>query len=278
LARLLPHDADLGRAGGLLVRDPVRQVGGVVVNDPRRSRGLSDGRILDEALALVDERGLTALTTRALGQRLGVDPTAIYRHFRNKDELVNALADRIVGSGARPPDGSDGDGSPRGQLRSACLALRRALLVHPAMTSIVVRRPPRGTNTWAATEQDLGLLRQVGLDDGDVAYAYQGLLFYTLGHAMIEAPYAALDPAQAAAELTTSRLMYQTLPSGEYPNTAAVAPHLYGSLEEQFAYGLDRLLDGLAITRDRPATPAAPAHRRAEAPSRPGSEAIPEPA
>jgi len=49
--------------------------------------------------------------------------------------------------------------------------------------------------------------------------------------------------------------MYQTLPSGEYPNTAAVAPHLYGSLEEQFAYGLDRLLDGLAITRDRPATP-----------------------
>jgi hypothetical protein len=68
---------------------------------------------------------------------------------------------------------------------------------------------------------------------------------------MIEAPYAALDPAQAAAELTASRLMYQTLPSGEYPNTAAVAPHLYGSLEEQFAYGLDRLLDGLGITRDR---------------------------
>jgi hypothetical protein len=95
---------------------------------------------------------------------------------------------------------------------------------------------------------------------------------------MIEAPYAALDPAQAAAELTASRLMYQTLPSGEYPNTAAVAPHLYGSLEEQFAYGLDRLLDGLGITRDRPGTPAAPAHRRAEARSRPGSEAIPEPA
>ena len=44
--------------------------------------------------------------------------------------------------------------------------------------------------------------------------------------------------------------MYQMLPAGEYPNTAAVAPHLYGSLEEQFAYGLDRLLDGLGIARD----------------------------
>ena len=47
---------------------------------------------------------------------------------------------------------------------------------------------------------------------------------------MLEAPYAALDPAQAAAELTASRLMYQSLPASNYPNTAAVAPHLYGSL------------------------------------------------
>jgi hypothetical protein len=36
----------------------------------------------------------------------------------------------------------------------------------------------------------------------------------------------------------------------EYPNTAAVAFHLYGSLEEQFAYGLDRLLEALGIARD----------------------------
>jgi TetR/AcrR family tetracycline transcriptional repressor len=217
---------------------------------PRHS--LSDQRILDEALALVDQAGLDALTTRALGQRLGVDPTAVYRHFRNKDELLNALADRIIGSGTPPAASTDGDGSPRGQLRSACLALRRALLAHPAMTAIIVRRPPRGSNTWAATEHALGLLRQAGFDDGDAARAYQALLYYTLGHAMLEAPYAALDPNQAAAELTASRLMYQSLPAGDYPNTAAVAPHLYGSLEEQFTYGLDRLLDGLglpAITR-----------------------------
>jgi TetR/AcrR family tetracycline transcriptional repressor len=247
-------------------------VGAAGGNGPKRSGSLSAERILNEALALVDDRGLEALTTRALGQRLGVDPTAIYRHFRNKDELVNALADRIVGSGAEAPASSDGDGSPRSQLRSACLALRRALLVHPAMTLIVVRRPPRGTNTWAATEQALGLLRQAGLDEGDAAHAYQALLFYTLGHAMLEAPYAALDPAKAAAELTASRLMYQVLPAGDYPNTAAVAPHLYGSLEEQFAYGLDRLLDGLGITRE------APGQRRSEARSRPGGGRVPEPA
>jgi hypothetical protein len=72
--------------------------------------------------------------------------------------------------------------------------------------------------------------------------------------------------------------MYQPLPAGAYPNAVAVAPHLYGSLEEQFAHGLDRLLDGLGITRDRPGASTAPGHRRSEARDRPGREAMPEPA
>jgi TetR/AcrR family transcriptional regulator, tetracycline repressor protein len=224
---------------------------------PRNS--LTDQRILQEALALVDEAGLEGLTTRALGHRLGVDSTAVYRHFRSKDELLAALADHIMGSGSQPPASTDGDHSPRGQLRGACLRLRRALLAHPAMTAIVVRRPPRGANTWAVTEHALGLLRQAGLADRDAARAYQALLFYTLSHAMLEAPYAALGPEQAAAELQASRLLYASLPASRYPNTAAVAPHLDGPLEEQFTYGLDRLLDGLRLEAgNRPATTAPP--------------------
>jgi TetR/AcrR family transcriptional regulator, tetracycline repressor protein len=214
---------------------------------PRTLRqSLSEERILNEALALIDVAGLDALTTRALGHRLGVDPTAVYRHFRNKDELINALADHILGS-STPPASTDHDGSPRGQLRAACITLHRALLAHPAMTAILVRRPPRGANTWAATERALGLLRQAGYNHRDAARAYQALLYYTLGHAMLEAHYAALEPSQAITELTASRMMYQSLPASEYPNTAAAAPYLYGSLEEQFSYGLDRLLDGLGL-------------------------------
>lgn len=219
-----------------------------VGSDAERSvrPSLSGERILNEALALVDAAGLDALTTRALGHRLMVDPTAVYRHFRSKDELINALADHIIGSGV-PAASTDHDGSPRGQLRAAFIALHKVLLAHPAMTAIIVRRPPRGANTWGATERALGMLRQAGYNDGDAARAYHALLYYTLGHAMLEAPYAALDPTQAITELTASRMMYQTLAASEYPNTAAVAPYLYGSLEEQFSYGLDRLLDGLGL-------------------------------
>jgi TetR/AcrR family transcriptional regulator, tetracycline repressor protein len=212
---------------------------------------LSEDHILAEALALVDESGLAGLTTRALGRRLGVDPTAIYRYFRSKEELLRALADHILNA-PRPLD-AVGDGDLRGWIRGVCLALRRALLAHPAMTPIVVRRPAPGTNTWAATEQALGLLRQAGHSDADAARVYQTLLFYTLGQVALEAPYAALDPEQAADELTASRLTYQSLPASRYPNINRVAPYLYGSLDEQFTYGLDRLLDGLGIDGDKSA-------------------------
>src|SRR6185503_19800211 len=49
--------------------------------EPQR---LTRDRIVDEALALVDREGADALTLRNLGAALGVDPTAVYRHFRDK--------------------------------------------------------------------------------------------------------------------------------------------------------------------------------------------------
>jgi TetR/AcrR family tetracycline transcriptional repressor len=48
--------------------------------------------VVAEARALINEEGLDALTTRRLGERLGVQGPALYRHFRNKQELINALA------------------------------------------------------------------------------------------------------------------------------------------------------------------------------------------
>lgn len=220
-----------------------------------RRKSLNPGRIVEEALTLVDQSGLDGLTTRALGRQLGVDPTAIYRHFRSKDELLAAMADRIIGSS----DGerlaiADHDGSPRGQLRNVCLRLRRAVLTHPTMTAIVVHRPSQGAHSRALTEHALGVLRRAGLGDDGAARAYQVLMSFTLGHAMLAAPYAAQDAAQASAELEAIHSTYTSLPASHYPNTAAVAPYLCGTLDEQFSYGLDRLLDGLGVEVSQPET------------------------
>ncbi|MGE8186073.1 TetR/AcrR family transcriptional regulator C-terminal domain-containing protein [Pseudomonas sp. NPDC086278] len=53
-------------------------------------------RIVDEALSLLDEVGLDALSTRALAQRLGVKQPALYWHFKSRRKLLDAMNDRIL--------------------------------------------------------------------------------------------------------------------------------------------------------------------------------------
>lgn len=48
-------------------------------------------RIVDEALALLNEVGMDKLTTRKLAERLGVQQPALYWHFRNKSALLDAV-------------------------------------------------------------------------------------------------------------------------------------------------------------------------------------------
>ena len=52
--------------------------------------------IVDAALLLLDEVGIDKLSTRALSARLGVAQPALYWHFRNKEDLLDALNDEII--------------------------------------------------------------------------------------------------------------------------------------------------------------------------------------
>ena len=68
--------------------------GGEPQADAARGVRLDRDVILRAAQHVLDEDGLSAFTLRRIGSELGADPTAIYRHFRDKDELVIELADQ----------------------------------------------------------------------------------------------------------------------------------------------------------------------------------------
>lgn len=53
-------------------------------------------RIVDEALLLLDEVGIDKLSTRKLAERLGVRQPALYWHFRNKSELLDAINSEML--------------------------------------------------------------------------------------------------------------------------------------------------------------------------------------
>jgi AcrR family transcriptional regulator len=68
----------------------------VTARPRRRPRGSLNQRvILDAAFALTERGGLDAVTFQALGAELGAHPTAVYRHFRDKDELLLAMIDAL---------------------------------------------------------------------------------------------------------------------------------------------------------------------------------------
>ncbi len=85
---------------------------------------LTRNKVVAEARMLVNEAGLDALTTRALGERLGVKGPALYRHFRNKQEIIDALAASFF-TGPREPTQED---SWQGWLEARAFDTRRQIL------------------------------------------------------------------------------------------------------------------------------------------------------
>src|ERR1700750_2879184 len=81
--------------------------------------------IVRAAQRVLEEDGLAGLTLRRIGSELGADPTAIYRHFRDKDDLVVELADRAFARIPAPAPALPWQERLRGLLRSG-LELYRA--------------------------------------------------------------------------------------------------------------------------------------------------------
>ena len=60
------------------------------------SRRLDPAKVVDSALAIADDEGPAAVTFRRLAAQHDVTPMALYRHFKDKDDLLAALGDRML--------------------------------------------------------------------------------------------------------------------------------------------------------------------------------------
>lgn len=88
---------------------------------------LSQQRVVDAALRIIDQRGLKALNMRALGAELGVDSSSLYHHFKNREAVERAVLERVLGVAQVPEPDLDW----RVALRNAAYSYRAALLRHP---------------------------------------------------------------------------------------------------------------------------------------------------
>src|SRR5882724_2130797 len=121
---------------------------------PKR-RALDQPQVVRAALALLDEEGLDALTMRRLSERLGVKAASLYRHVRNKEELLQLLADEI--NGEIPLVRSTGHW--RATVREMARNVRNGLLAHRDAAQLLAITMPFGPRRLRHIESLLQVLR-----------------------------------------------------------------------------------------------------------------------
>ncbi|MFF5294498.1 TetR/AcrR family transcriptional regulator C-terminal domain-containing protein [Paractinoplanes globisporus] len=192
-------------------------------------------RIVDTALAIVDEHGADALTLRALADRLGASTATLYRHVSGRAELIGLVIDRMLG-GARLPDEG---GEWQVVLRDGFTAVFTTLTEHRRVAGLLVEQFPAGPNAIAFRERILGVLLRDGFSPDEAALTVATLGRFTLGFAM-----------QSAAHELTREEANSAIDRGRYPDVARVLATVgQRPLGDEFGFGLTHLLGGLAASR-----------------------------
>jgi len=161
---------------------------------PRRpGRGLSLDRIVTATLELVDEQGIGAATMRAVSSRLGVRSMSLYRYVQDRDELFDAVVDRIVNElgddpevQLRPVEGW------RPYLTGMARGVRRYARGHPHAFPLVATRPPAAPwvnpplRSLRWVEAMLTGLAAEGFTDEQVLFTYRTFNSFLLGYLLLE--------------------------------------------------------------------------------------------
>jgi TetR/AcrR family tetracycline transcriptional repressor len=169
--------------------------------ETRRKAGLSLDRIVTETLALIDEQGIAAASMRSVGDRLGVQAMALYRHVGSREELFDQVVERIVNELAedpRVPDDEQGNGW-RWYLEGLAWGVRRYARAHPHAFPLVATRPP--TAPWVNPplrslrwiESMLDNLDRAGFTDDQVLFTYRTFNSFLLGYLLLETSAMVID-------------------------------------------------------------------------------------
>jgi AcrR family transcriptional regulator len=191
-----------------------------------RAVSLSSELIIERALELTEREGAQALTMRRLGEELGVDPTAVYRHFRDKDELVLACMDRLIeGVYAAIAPGLDVT-DWRGVLRTVADHSWRACEAHPAIYSLTFYRTTGGPGERKMVELLLSTLSAAGLSEEQTVLHYRAFVDSMLAMCGMKAAAQSLDPQLQEKDTSAWTRIYAILPKEEYPAARVHSGHL----------------------------------------------------
>ena len=191
------------------------------------------------AREIVEREGIGALSMRRVATELDSSPMAIYRHIRDKDELLVLLLDALAREVPRPEFSRD----PRTRLAQVSRAMHDGLAEHAWVVEVLAQGDLIAPSILWLVEEIVAGLMTCGLSPAEAADGYRAIWQFTVGELMIRrgvARTAALGRMPFVISVLTS------VDPDELPALAAVSGEWAGARERDgYDIGLAALLDGL---------------------------------
>jgi AcrR family transcriptional regulator len=209
-----------------------------------RTERLNRELIVQTAIEVADEGGLDAVTMRLVGQRLNATGMALYRHVANRDALIELMVDEVIGEFAYPE-------SRPAHWRDGLAALARqdwrSYFAHPWMLAATATcRPPIGPNMLASMEWALACFDGLNLTSTEQLYLVSTVASFGQGLALT---WINDDNQEVTAQWWRDRIAGTGLARMQAVTTGFDDEGL--SIDEEFEFGLQRVLDGIEVYLDR---------------------------
>lgn len=221
------------------------------VDAGRQPRGsLTPELIVTQSLALLDADGVAGFSLPKLGRALRVDPTAVYRHFSSKDDLLLAIADRLI---ADAMDGLAASDCWVDTLADVATRLRRTYRAHPAAASLSTFRTTRRSAEMRTVDVIVGALLRAGFKGAQAALTYRAYADFALSFSGGEASLLALDQDVQDLDRMAWAGAYLTAQREVYPNIWRIRAALPKVADDEiFTLALGLVLDGLQLRAPEP--------------------------
>lgn len=211
---------------------------------PSTAQRLDRTVILDAAQRLVAIEGPDALTMRKLGAELQSDPTAVYRHFRSKDEIVGALTERMF---AEVSANYTASADWRTDLRWIMVAVYRVYVTNVALAASLASEPWENPTQQQGSELILDMLHRAGLRGAPLAMMHHVVITVIAGAGV----YNAYEPKVSAADRARLQRSFGSLPEQSHPRITEVAGELFPDQERVFQALVDTIIIGIEIQTER---------------------------
>lgn len=223
---------------------------------PERARRspITRDQVVAAAVELADAEGLDAVSIRRVAAALETRPMGLYSHIARKDDLLELMLDRVVGSEL------DGDlpAAWRAALTELARRTRAVALAHPWIVSALGRRRSFGPSALRHAEQSLEAVAELGLEPAQARDVAAAVDTYVIGHLLTE--LGARDAVRrstvptAAWRSSMRDYLEDEIAAGDLPRLAGLGPDGLlddGDAEAAFERGLEWLLAGIEASLGR---------------------------